>query len=796
MAAFFGGLFLLSAAGLMYQVVLTRLLSVTAWYYLAFVAISMSMFGLTAGALLVHLRPALFPPEAVPRRTAQAAWGMAVSTPLTLLTMLAIPLELSYALQTVYCFLLFSAVVSVPLVFCGVAICLALTRYGTPFGRTYAVDLAGAAAGCFGALGVLNLLDAPSALLAVSALVFAAAALLGQAAGQPRRRPIVAAVTLLVLAAVNSATVHGIQPIWSKGRIDRRDDILAEVWNPISRVRAHHPVTGSPAFWGASPVTPSVQVERIGLDIDNDAGTWITRYGGDPRELDYLRFDVVSVPAEMRQGGRAAIIGVGGGRDVLTAASFGFTRIVGIEVNPAIVGLVSRRFGGFSGFSSIPALELHVDEGRSFLTRSDERFDLVQATLVDTWAGTAAGAMALTENSLYTVEAWRLFYSRLRPGGLIAFSRWNWKGEGYQARRLFALAFAMLRAEGVDRPDEHLAYLSSSGVVTLMVSNAPLSPADRQRLAHISEERQFEVLYLPGAPISDPVLARIAACPDLGCLRALQASGAADYSPTFDDSPFFFNALRISHVLSALRRSDDSALVGTDTLKGGNLRALGFLLLFLLAAAALVGLTILWPLRLQIRQTGRRPPAGAVLYFAAVGLAFMLVEMGMMQQLGLFLGHPIYALVVVLAGLILFTGAGSLLSERMAFRSPWSRRVPALLAAGAVAGYLAAVPLLTHGFASGGLPVRVAVSLLLVAPPALFMGLCFPAGVRAMQAGGRAGMLPWMWALNGAASVLGTFAGLVAAMEFGLIACVSSGAATYLIAAASLGDLASSDAAG
>ena len=161
-------------------------------------------------------------------------------------------------------------------------------------------------------------------------------------------------------------------------------------------------MTGGPAFWGASPVAPPCRSSDPAR-IDNDAGTWITRSGGDPRELDYLRFEW---SRSRRRCGRAAaaIIGVGGGRDVLTAASFGFTRIVGIEVNPAIVDLVQRRFGDFSGFASIPALELHVDEGRSFLTRSSETFDLVQATLVDTWAGTAAGAMALTENSLYTVE--------------------------------------------------------------------------------------------------------------------------------------------------------------------------------------------------------------------------------------------------------------------------------------------------------------------------------------------------------------------------------------------------------
>ena len=230
------------------------------------------------------------------------------------------------------------------------------------------------------------------------------------------------AVAMLVCAAANASTLHGIQPIWSKGAIDRRTGILAEKWNPISKVRATEPHLKGPMMWGPSATMPSsLRVEEIGLDIDNAAGTAITRFNGDLKTLDFLRYDVTSVGAQLRSGGTGAIIGVGGGRDVLNCAAQGFTRIVGIEVNSAMVELTSKRFEWFSGFTKIPGFELHHDEGRSYLTRSGEHFDLIQASLVDTWAATSAGAMTLSENALYTVDGWKVFYEHLKAGGVITF---------------------------------------------------------------------------------------------------------------------------------------------------------------------------------------------------------------------------------------------------------------------------------------------------------------------------------------------------------------------------------------
>jgi hypothetical protein len=776
MFSFLLGLFLLCASTLMYEVVLTRLLSVTSWYYLAFVSISMAMFGMTAGALSVQLRPELFTEGSIRRRLAQSAMAAAVAMPLSLLTMLAIPVDISLALQTGYSFLLLFAVISVPFFFSGVAVCISLTRSAYPMGRVYFTDLAGAAVGCLASVFLLSLIDAPSAIFIISAVLFVSAAAYGAYAGEAaiRRRSLYGAVAMLAFGIANSLTLHGIQPIWSKGSIDHRTGILAEKWNPISKVRAHQSQVEPPFMWGPSAKMPSVLVEQLKLDIDNDAGTVITRFTGDLKALDFLRYDVTSVAAQLRTGGTAAIIGVGGGRDVLNCAAQGFTRIVGIEVNSAMVELASRRFEWFSGFKCIRGFELHNDEGRSYLTRSGEHFDLIQASLVDTWAATSAGAMTLSENALYTVDGWRVFYEHLTPGGVITFSRWFEGDERMQTFRLYSVARATLLTESVKNPEAQLALIRSGPVATLIATNRPFSQRDIQKLKSIVSDMAFTPVAIPGEPILVPELQRIAATGSLGEMAALREGSYFDYSPTFDSSPYFFNAVHIKNVVGLLGAGG----------RGGNLRAILFLFGFMLAALIFVILAIVVPAKVLSSRIsgGPRPLHGAMVYFIAIGLGFMLVEMAMMQQLSIFLGHPIYSMVVVLSSLILSTGAGSLASDRWHLKASWQCRIPALLTAFMVVAYSFAVLPAMHAFTAAWLWQRVLVCLALVSPCGFLLGFCFPVGMRWLNSLSQERNLPWMWALNGAAGTLGSFIAILISMDSSIASCVLTGAGCYVVA--------------
>lgn len=775
MIVFYIALSLLCASTLIYEVVLTRLLSTICWYYLAFVSVSMAMFGMTAGAMAVKMTPKWFREEDAPARLIQAALAMALAMPISLVVMLAIPLEVSLSVETIFSFLLFSSTIAAPFFFSGVAVCLCLTQIPYPVGQIYFADLAGASLGCIAAVGLLKEIDAPSGMILIGALLSLSAAMFATHFDHVayKRRSSRWALGLVALAVLNASTLHGIQPIWSKGTADMRNNIAAELWNPISKVRASRVEAGNPSMWGPSSTMPTMTVEQIDLQIDNDAATAIEHFQGDLRPFEYLRYDVTSLGAELRPGGTAAIIGVGGGRDVLNAAVNGYRRIVGIEVNSAIVAMDTKRFAAFSGFSKIPGFELHTDEGRSYLTRTKEQFDLIQASLVDTWAATSAGAFTLAENSLYTVDGWRIFYEHLKPGGVITFSRWYYGPEAAQTYRIFSVAYATLLSEGVKDPTRNIALVSAGKLATILVSNQALTQPDLAKLRAIVAQMKFQFLCAPDQETQIPELENISSRHTLADLNKLRGDSAVDLSPVFDSSPYFFNAVRLSKIPQLLKNGG----------RGSNLRALLFVFLFMIAALVLVVLAILLPLRRWAkRRVGAAPLKSGIVYFVAIGMGFMLLEMSMMQQFSLFLGHPVYSLAVVLAGLIFFAGIGSLLSDRLRASS----RVAVMASAAAVTIiilYSLAVNAVIHRYVSAQQWERVLISLAMSASCGIPMGSCFPLGLRWLRALKQEENLPWMWALNGAAATLGSFVAILISMESTIVTCALSAAACYLIAA-------------
>ncbi len=767
----------------MYEVVLTRLLSVISWYYLAFVSVSMAMLGMTAGALFVQLRPHLFQPKLIASRLRQFTLAMAIATPLALVTMLAIPIEVMPSLESIYSFVLFCGVIANPFVFSGIVVCLSLTRSELAIGRVYFVDLLGAAAGSVGSIALLELLDAPSAMFAISAILFLS--VWAFARSEDRRKPdlrfAIFACVMLIAAALNSATPFGIGPIRSKGLIETRSHLLAEVWNPISRIRASQTPDGPPQLWGfyGQKGGPQQPVTSIWLDIDNEAGTPIYKFNGSQKDVDFLAYDVTTLADQLRRGGSTAIVGVGGGRDLMAADLFNFHRIVGIELNAGIYDLATRRFKSFANLDKIHGLEIHQDEGRSYLSRTLEKFDVIQASMVDTWAATSAGAMTLSENSLYTVDGWRIFYQHLNPGGMITFTRWNNEVEKIQTSRLFALGWATLISEGVSNPGEQIALVGSGPVATILVSNQPFSGADLKEIRTISNRYGFKIMFAPDHAPTDPDLKRAMATKTLGELSHL-SRGMLDFSPVYDSSPFFFNSLRLSHLSFA-----DLGEIVRNQRWGGNLRALVFLLTFLVATLILLVIAILLPLTrwAEIPIRWDYSAMGGAVYFIAIGLGFMLTEMAMMQQLSLFLGHPIYSLIVVLTGLTLATGIGSLTSEQLHLNSNAHGRGPAIASAAMIVVYSLVVLPLIHSYAYLALAYRVAISLVLVVPIGLALGFCFPVGLRWMKKLGRDDSLPWMWALNGAASVVAGFLAIIVSMEASITISVLVGAGLYLGAA-------------
>ena len=770
------GLFLVTFATLCFEILLTRIFSVTLWYHFAFIAVSVAMFGMTAGALAVYLRPAWFPSGRTPQLMAWSASLFGIALVASVVAHLKLPTLSPVRLSVTY------AVALIPFLFSGICVCLALTRYPAAASSLYAADLAGAALGCVGYVALLSVVDGISAVFATAAIALVAG-FVCLPPGERRLRQVSASLVALccVMTAVSSISFHQRQPLigftWVK--IGLESPPLFERWNAFSRITVHTDAPNVPVLWGASAKFRSDQrVVQAWLRMDALAGTLLTEFNGDLREVDYLRFDITNVAHHLRPAGKTLVLGAGGGRDVLSALLFGAREVVAVEINGIILDTVNRRYGDFTGhLDRIPGVVFIHDEARSWVQRSSAKFDVIQASWIDTWAATAAGALALTENSLYTVEAWRSFLDHLSPSGLLTFTRAYAEGDPKEAARLTSLARAALASRGVSGPGQHIMLVVNQnrrggpvgGNATILVSADPFTASDVVRVRAICDELGFQLAVAPGL--------REAATPLLWAAATGEGLGEIEQrwpfrldAPT-DDRPFFFNLLSLSKLAAvAAGPNQDSQVTVLRSLLGLLATVAGLSLICIVAPLALAG-----PAMKPSRGDGP-----VVVYFAAIGLGFMFVELALIQRLSMFLGHPAYGIGVALFCLLLAGGAGSYLAGgwRRLASIPGSRVLAALSALVALEALtLSGVLALAQ---SEAMPARLAVSMLLLAPIGVLMGMAFPLGVRA-TAGVRQ-ILPWLWGINGAASVLASVTVAVVSLELGISANLWLGACCYLLA--------------
>ena len=787
---FLAGVFFICMSVLMLQIMQTRVLSVILHYHLAFFAISMAMLGMTIGSLYVYFHNDSFTATNFHFRLAGGSLGFALSvlaSTLLLITSAVFAIE-SQILMTTLVLAKLIVILATPYVFAGIAVSLALTRSPYPVGLVYGTDLVGAAGGCLGTLLVLNLVDGVSAILVVAAVgalagcCFKLAAPGGNASGR-RKSGLGLTYGLLpaalVLFAVGNAAVHpnGLTLTVVKEKIERHDTIAKIEWNSFSRVRAGVSETGTPYLWSPSDIMPAFSVDQRTMDIDGDAGTVMYRFDGDSRALGFLKYDITNLAYSIRHGGRAAIIGVGGGRDILAAHAFGFGRVVGIELNPILVRWLTRDFHDYNTLSDLPTVDLIVDDARSWFARSRESFDLIQMSMIDTWAATGAGAFSLSENGLYTIQGWVRFLNRLNATGVFTVSRWYAKDKIDETGRLLSIAQATLLSMGVDDPAQHIFMATSDHLATLVLGRSKLTEGELATLRGEASRLGFRVAVSPDLTPESSAISQILSARRLEDLSEISSDSRLRLSPPTDETPFFFNMLKMSDPASMVR-----AIQSGQGVVRGNLLATLTLGIIVTLSALFVLLLIIVPALPALRQTSLRLGALGSAYFALIGLGFMLVEIALLQRLGIVLGHPVYGLAIGLFGIILFTGIGSLVSERL----PLHTRAQILLGASLLATYIALFPFWFSGLAgvveSKDLLVRALACLAALAPATLCMGFAFPTGLRLVNAIDRR-PTPWFWAVNGAAGVLGAGLAVAISIEFSISITFLVGAACYLVLA-------------
>jgi hypothetical protein len=766
------GLALTSFAALLLELALTRLFSVVLFYHFAFLAISIALLGLGAGGVFAYLLKARL--SGTGTRTLAALLCMAnavvVLVVLEIVLHTRVALQVSWAnfgrLTTLY------LAAAVPFFLTGLLFAVVFARETRRIPRLYGADLCGGALACLAVVPLLNWVGGPNVVL-VAGTAMAAAGTIWAGSRSLRRT---AALLALALAVLIGANYSGrlIDVVYAKGMF--RDPSWVEFarWNALSRVEVDR------------------QGQAKAIVIDADASTYIMNADVAQWHNTPWEDDLMSAPPALanvlRPHGEFAIIGPGGGVDVLRAVANGSPSVTGIEINPIIANTIMR--GRYADYAKHlydrPDVHIHVTDGRSFLRSTPQKFDVVQMTLVDTWASTAAGAFALSENNLYTVEAFREYFDHLKPDGMIAITRWEFR-HPREALRIVAVAMEALHRLGVANPARNFIVacqgsLNEDGIpVVVLAKKTPFTAAEEAAVnSHLDDFPQLNPLYLPSDPGENPFSDLIASNDPYAFARGY----AYNVAPVTDNNPFFFFTLKPEQILGekGLRSGIDWKV------------NLGVLVLLLVLVISLVAVLVFLILPLILRSTrgshARQSPL-PLLYFVAVGLGYIMVEIAFIQRFVLFLGHPTYALTVVIFLLMISSGAGSLFSRLWLPRTDlcWIPLVLVIVTLLAdvffLPGRLAALVGMDFGY-------RLVISGVLLIPLGFVMGMPFPTGLRALAAlpspefpagdGASDNSVEWAWAMNAAASVLGSVLAMVIAIQFGLTVTLTCGAAAYLIA--------------
>jgi spermidine synthase len=771
MKRYLAGVALISSTLLMTELALTRIFSVIMYYHFAFLAISIALFGLSASGVCAFAFRRTLDRVDTDKLLAAESLIYALSTLVALFFLVRLRIGLTYSPRNLILMLTIYALAALPFFTGGMVVTLAISRLSAHVNAVYASDLIGAAAGCLVLIPLLDRVGAPGVVLMAAALALTSAILFSPLA--QRTRIATAGVVVMGIAVagqLSGAVTFDIGD--AKGHVG--DHALFTKWNSFSRIgvyeRTHDNWSLSQSYSGPVPRTRY-------MDIDAAASTPILELAPDLSNAQFLRYELTAVAYRLKQPGFCAlVIGPGGGRDLVSALVFGAARVDGVEVNPIIADDVMRgQFKEFSGgIYAHPRVHVVVDDGRSFVRGATDRYDIIQASLVDTWAATAAGAYTLTENTLYTVEAFNDYIDHLTDDGVLTMTRWVMDG-----LRLVSLAQDAGEARGWNVA-QHLAIVQSDRVQTFMLKKSEFTPQEVATLRAAAHDLQFNVIYAPTfAGEATPALPLdwidgMATADYARLIRAADrhefyASYKQDIRPTTDDRPFFFHTTKL--------QDQFQVAFGREMLFGNGLSALMTLIGI---SGALVALFVIGPLVL----TGGPDVDGWfawLLYFGALGAGFMLIEVSVLQRFVLLLGHPVYSLTVTLFSLLLGTGIGAAWSRRLR-EETLARSVMITLVAIALLGLVITAvitPLVTWAIPFSR-ATRIAIAVATLVPIGVVLGVPMPAGIRLLSARAPQ-MLTWAWGINGALSVVGATLAIFVAMNWGFAVTLAVASGTYVV---------------
>jgi len=764
----FAGIFLASLSGLVLEIALTRIFSAAIWYHFAFVAVSVALIGLGASGLVVHYRLKKIKENWADNLTIASSIGIVFVLPLSLFVMHVLASDITYLP-------LFMLLFSVPFFFVGIIISAAFSAFAHVAGKLYASDLIGASLGALSVVALLSIFGGEGTLLLVG-VISAVCAIVFSAASKNKKKILISLAIItfaLILLVVNETSQTFSIPTDSRAQKDlpiflRENpdtEIVKTQWNSFSRIDVVEGPTNNCDSSTLDPIFGQPQCASEGIVakifIDGGAGTNIISWDGSANSRQELSSWMQYLPFTMMDDPKTLIIGSGGGRDVIAAITSGNTDVTTVEINPMIVDTV-KRYGEKAGnLYTHPYVNANVDEGRSFVSRSIDKYDIIYIPFVDTWASVSSGGLGVSENFLYTIEGFQEYYDHLTDTGKIVTIRWL-----IDTPRFVSTFVTLLENNGVSQNDayKHIIIVSSESIeedpsVTMSIfSKEPFTDNEIKFFTDAFSTNGYKPMLIPGQVMVEPYAELLN---EEITLEQFYAMFPTKAYPVTDDSPYFLSFEKPFPLI-------------LEQLLYLSIGIAGFFLI----------LPYIWLKRsrdIDVKNNSTLTTKSVVLYFAALGFGFILIELALLQKLILFLGNPTMTFALLLFTILLSSGIGSLVSAKMI---KLNTKNLVLAISGIIGMGLFYVVLLTpliHTAIAEPFVLKAVMSIGVLFPIGFLMGMPMPTGMRLVKSHVPT-FIPWMWAINGGFSVLGAILTVILSIVYGGSYAMVIGISAYLIA--------------
>lgn len=781
----YGAIFFVSMSLLMFEVILTRIFSVMLWYHFAYVVISIAMLGLGAsGSLLALAR--LERPDRSPERF--MAW-VAAAFPFLLIYCFLLatrvrvnPFEIAQDKSNLFSLFAIYSLLTLPFLAGGACIGFLLSRYPQHIGRLYFWDLIGAGLGSAAVMLSINFISGPAAVMVAAVMAGAGALCFARMAhGRWPAMAWGAALIPLLSLAVFLEWNWDIHVPRSKELYyyQEHNEVEFQKWTTVARVDVStEDKRYTPSFGGeVAPAYADDKYTAHFITQDGVAPTLFFTFNGAPAEaLPFLSHTTQSGAYQFKKNPRVLTIGIGGGIDLLVALTQGASHITAVEINPVMVKLCTQLYAAKNGnVFNDPRIQWIVQEGRHYLAHSREQYDIIQMSGVDTFAALSSGAYVLSESYLYTREAVENIHDRLAPDGIYSVSRFFFAERPRETLRLAATMLDVLRDNDSSAPASHLFVLRRHFWATILMKKSPWTEQEAAQLAQFCRDNEFEIVFNPYEP-RDTIFSNYLMMND-DAKTAFRAGYPYHLTPSTDNKPFFFQFLKWSSFLKGFRDSNEMwGYFITRTPVAYQTLLLTLIMLVVLSVVLIIGPLFIKGVALP-KVTGK---GSVLLYFSMLGLAFIFVEIMLIQKFIVYVGNPMYSISLILGGLLIFSGIGAGMTQNIKRPDNAALGASALLAV-LIVIEAAALPFITGMTLALPMAARALITIAALLPLGVLMGMPFPLGMT-LAARQSTALLPWAWAINACLTVLGTMLSILLSTVIGFTAVMIIAAGMYLVA--------------